>query len=158
MDNLKQLYTTTEGRISRKQWWLGVIILAVANIIVQAVIASALGLWANPQGAAWLSLILFLVVGYPLYCLYLKRRHDKDNSGLDSVIYLALLVVTLLLQALGLAFDPATMQPSMLYSIVGLVMLIYSIYILVVMGFLRGTPGPNQYGPDPLGGTAATAA
>jgi uncharacterized membrane protein YhaH (DUF805 family) len=27
-----------------------------------------------------------------------------------------------------------------------------SIWALVVLGFLRGTPGANQYGPDPLGG------
>jgi uncharacterized membrane protein YhaH (DUF805 family) len=26
-----------------------------------------------------------------------------------------------------------------------------SLWALVVLGFLRGTPGPNQYGPDPLG-------
>ena len=25
-----------------------------------------------------------------------------------------------------------------------------SIYMIVELGFLRGTPGPNQYGPDPL--------
>jgi uncharacterized membrane protein YhaH (DUF805 family) len=26
------------------------------------------------------------------------------------------------------------------------------LWILVQAGFLKGTAGPNQYGPDPLGG------
>jgi uncharacterized membrane protein YhaH (DUF805 family) len=29
-----------------------------------------------------------------------------------------------------------------------------SIWAIVVLGFLRGTRGPNRYGPDPLGGDA----
>jgi uncharacterized membrane protein YhaH (DUF805 family) len=48
--------------------------------------------------------------------------------------------------------------PTMVFSVLGLVMLVYSIYMLVVLGFLKGTAGPNQYGPDPLGGTAAATA
>jgi uncharacterized membrane protein YhaH (DUF805 family) len=35
-------------------------------------------------------------------------------------------------------------------AVAGLVSLIISIWALVELGFLRGTPGPNQYGPDPL--------
>ena len=35
---------------------------------------------------------------------------------------------------------------------------IFALYLLVVMGFLRGTPGPNQYGPDPLAGSAPATA
>ena len=36
--------------------------------------------------------------------------------------------------------------------VVGIVFLVYAIYMLVQLGFLKGTPGPNSYGPDPLGG------
>lgn len=39
-----------------------------------------------------------------------------------------------------------------------LVILVWGIYLLVVLGFLKGTTGPNQYGPDPLGDTAAATA
>jgi len=34
--------------------------------------------------------------------------------------------------------------------IFGLASLAVSIWAIVELGFLRGTPGPNQYGPDPL--------
>ena len=42
--------------------------------------------------------------------------------------------------------------PTLLFNILGLIAGVLGIYLLVVMGFLRGTPGPNAYGPDPLGG------
>jgi len=32
-----------------------------------------------------------------------------------------------------------------------------SIWAIVVLGFLRGTRGPNRYGPDPLEGHTAAA-
>ena len=37
-------------------------------------------------------------------------------------------------------------------GIVGLILFIYAIYILVVLGFQKGTAGPNTYGADPLQG------
>ena len=33
MDNLVALYTTTDGRISRKQWWIGVVGIIIASIV-----------------------------------------------------------------------------------------------------------------------------
>jgi len=52
-----------------------------------------------------------------------------------------------LIQALG--FLQATGGIGMVVSII---FLIYAIYMLVQLGFLKGTAGPNNYGPDPLGG------
>jgi uncharacterized membrane protein YhaH (DUF805 family) len=40
---------------------------------------------------------------------------------------------------------PITMGLSVIVGIFGL-------YMLVVLGFLKGTAGPNNYGPDPLQG------
>jgi uncharacterized membrane protein YhaH (DUF805 family) len=44
-------------------------------------------------------------------------------------------------------------QPSGLSMLVGLVSLAIAIWALVELGFLRGTDGPNQHGPDPLAGS-----
>ena len=38
------------------------------------------------------------------------------------------------------------------WSLIGLIPIIGSIWVVVELGFLRGTPGPNSYGPDPLQG------
>lgn len=36
------------------------------------------------------------------------------------------------------------------WQLLGLIPIIGWIYLLVVLGFLRGTRGPNRFGPDPL--------
>jgi uncharacterized membrane protein YhaH (DUF805 family) len=113
---------------------------------------------------AWASLILFAIFAYPSYALSIKRRHDKDNSGMDFIIYMGLTAVVLLLQALGIGWETTTIgtismpTPSMWLNLLNLAVAVYAIYLLVVLGFLKGTAGPNQYGPDPLGGTAAATA
>jgi uncharacterized membrane protein YhaH (DUF805 family) len=185
MDNIVSLYTSTEGRISRKTWWLAAIGLAVVNLIISMLIFPLIGLgmpnaqailsagdaaavtslvMGAMQTSGWASLILFLVFAYPIYCISVKRRHDKDNNGMDVIGYLVLTVLMLLVQALGMAFSVTDVggtpvpMPSMIFSVLGFIALVYAIYMLVVLGFLRGTAGPNQYGPDPLAGGAATAA
>lgn len=186
MDNLVPLYTTTAGRISRKTWWLAVLGIAVVNIVISMLIFPFVGLGVpnaeammaaadDPaavsalitgamQVSGWASLVLFLIFAYPVYCISVKRRHDKDNDGKDVLGYLALNVVMMLVQALGLGFSLTEVggvvvpMPSMLYSVLGFIALVYGIYMLVVLGFLKGTTGPNNYGPDPLGGTVAAAA
>ena len=186
MDNIVSLYTSTQGRISRKSWWLGIVGIIVINLIISFLIFPFVGLGGpsaqaimdasgdpaalgavingSMQAAGWGSLILFIIFAFPMYALHIKRRHDKDNNGLDVIVYLAIIALTFLMQALGFAYAVTDMggipvpAPTMVFSILGVVMLIYSIYMLVVLGFLRGTVGPNQYGPDPLGGAAPATA
>lgn len=176
--DFKALYTTTEGRISRQTWWIGAIILGVANIVISMLLLPLLGLGmpdlsrlmvdgADPttlmpemmgamQGAAWGSLVVFLIFAYPAYCLSVKRRHDKDNAGLDVLIYFGVTALLLLVQALGLGYTIGDMngipvpQPSLIYMAIGLVGGVFGVYMLVVLGFLKGTDGANSYGPDPL--------
>ena len=38
------------------------------------------------------------------------------------------------------------------WTLIGLVPIIGGIWLLVELGFLKGTSGQNQYGPDPLAG------
>lgn len=189
MDNIVGLYTTTEGRISRKTWWLGIVILIVVNIAISLLILPLAGISMMPnfaammtpdgtvdsaavsqtiiegmQRAGWASLILFLIFAYPLYALGLKRRHDKDNNGLDLQIYMGATALLFLIQALGIGFDTMVVgeitipTPSMWLGILNFAVGIFALYMLVVLGFLRGTAGPNQYGPDPVAGGAPAAA
>jgi uncharacterized membrane protein YhaH (DUF805 family) len=186
MDNIVSLYTSTEGRISRKSWWLGIIGIVIVNLIITFLIFPLVGLGGpsmqaitdaasdpaklnaliigSMQTSGWASLILFLIFAYPMYALFIKRRHDRDNNGLDAIIYLVVIAVFLLAQAFGLAYTVGEVagvpmaQPTMIFSILGVVLFVYAIYMLVVTGFLRGTVGPNQYGPDPLGAAAPAAA
>lgn len=188
MDTVASLYTTTEGRISRKTWWLGVVGLILASIVLNIILSLA-GFGINPmampgldpnnpdvaamveaanasmRASAWGSLIAFLVLAYPSYALSVKRRHDRDKSGRDVLIYMALTVLLLIVQALGLGMTTMDLgngvlvpAPSMILSLVMAALGIFAIYLLVVLGFLRGTVGPNTYGPDPAGSAASAAA
>jgi uncharacterized membrane protein YhaH (DUF805 family) len=155
-----------EGRIGRQSWWIGIIILAVIGIILNWILGMIMGAsmtfdlaaMSTPEGMAalagamqrfyWVSLIVSIVIAYPYIALGVKRRHDRDNNGMDVIIFIGILVLSNLLGGLGLTVN------NILGTIIGLVIAVYGIYMLVVLGFLKGTTGANQYGADPLGGGA----
>lgn len=184
MDNIVSDLTSLEGRINRQRWWIGVVILIVVNIVISFLILPLIGFSMMPnfaalvqdpnnvdpaaianavagtaRTAAWVSLVIFVIFAYPSAVLGVKRRHDKDASGIDVWIFFGLNALLLLIQALGLFMTVTDFgngivfpTPSLPLSILQILVGIYGIYLLVVLGFLKGTTGPNQYGPDPLGG------
>ena len=152
MDNLVALYTTTAGRISRKNWWIGVVGIIVASIVL-SIILSLVGL-----NAVWAQLVVYVLLFFPNWCIGLKRRQDRDNNGMDFKILMGLSGLLTLVQAFGVGVTMTDMgngvivpTPAMWMSIVYVAMGIFGIYMLVQLGFLKGTPGPNTYGADPLG-------
>jgi uncharacterized membrane protein YhaH (DUF805 family) len=148
MDAIKALYTTTEGRIGRKQWWIG-----VAGIIVASIILNIVGL--NPQTPLG-SLVAVLILLYPNYCLSLKGRHDRNNNGMDLKILLGVSVFLSLVMALGIGVEYVELAGETIAAPNGLMSALYflvalgGIYLFVNLGILKGTEGPNDYGPDPL--------
>jgi uncharacterized membrane protein YhaH (DUF805 family) len=185
MDNLMGLFTSTEGRIGRGRWWLGIVILIVIGLIISAILSLfGLGMWSgvgaidpsNPEAmaaavssatrsAAWGGLISFVILAWPSYALSIKRRHDRGSNGLDLQIYYGLSFIMLLVSALGVGLTTTEIgngisipTPSLPMVLLQAIIGIYGIYLLVVMGFLSGTPGTNQYGANPLGAPAGAAA
>ena len=150
MDTLIGLMTTTEGRIGRGQWWLGIVVLIVVSIVL-SLILSMVGL------GRWAQLITYIVLLYPNWCLGLKRRQDRDNSGLDVKILIGVSGIATLLEAAGIGVTMTDIgngvlmpMPDLWLSAIFLAMALLGLYLLVQLGFLRGTAGPNSYGPDPL--------
>jgi uncharacterized membrane protein YhaH (DUF805 family) len=41
-------------------------------------------------------------------------------------------------------------DPSIVSLVIALAFTVMGLALLVELGFRKGTPGPNQYGPDPL--------
>lgn len=184
--DFQTLYTKTDGRISRKTWWIGMLILVVINVIITLVLLPLVGLGgpnmaalmaaqsdpaqlaalvtSSIQTAAWSSLVVFLIFAYPAYCISVKRRHDRDNKGLDVQIYFVLTGLLLLIQALGFGYTIVDVggipmpTPSGIFVAFGFIVGIYGLYMLVVLGFQKGTQGNNSYGPDPLLGSVPAAA
>ncbi len=132
-----QLFTSLEGRIPRKTFWLGFIVLIIVTWILELILFAIFGVSmmgnmdpnATPEAAAAAAqeamskmtlplIILFLLLLWPSICLYAKRWHDRDKSGW--------------------------------WSLIGLIPIIGGLWMLIELGFLRGTDGPNRFGPDPI--------
>ena len=150
MNNLMANYTGFNGRLNRQAWWISAIILGVVSIVLSFILGLVI-----PSGGAdfnsimaaagWKGLIVWIIIGYPYLAITIKRRHDRNSNGYDAVGFWVLVLVYYIVLGLGLS-------QSIIGSILGLIFLIYGIYIFVVVGCLKGSAGPNQYGPDPLGG------
>ena len=179
MDNLVSDLTTTTGRIGRQRWWIGTLIVAVIYVVISLLILPMVGfgipnptvvpaadgnpaaindmILAGVRNAGWAGVVMTLIFAYPAYALGVKRRHDRDSNGMDFIIYLILAVILQLTQALGLGYEAVQVgtavvaAPNTLFSVLAAIVGILAIYLLVVVGFLKGTTGPNRYGPDPLG-------
>jgi uncharacterized membrane protein YhaH (DUF805 family) len=148
---LSQLLFSFQGRLNRKPYWLTTLaIIAVFLVIIVLLIALAGGLGALTGGASGLgaALIVLLIVYIPLLWIGLalgaKRLHDRNKSGWWLLVFWILPGV---LQGIG---D----QIGTLGIVLMVAAFALSIWGLVEIGFLRGTVGPNQYGPDPLEGRA----
>ena len=155
MDTLVSLLTTTQGRIGRQQWWLGIVALIVISIVASIVLGIIS--FGNATVFAWLAVLLNIALIYPAYCIGLKRRHDRDNNGTDLKILIGGSLVINLLQATGIGVTWVDggagivyPMPAIWLAVINLIYAIFAIYMLVQLGFLKGTPGSNSYGPDPL--------
>jgi len=80
-----------------------------------------------------------------------KRLHDRDRSGWWIVL---LYFGPMVLEAAQNSTESGTLASILL----GLGAFAVSIWALVELGFLRGTSGPNRFGPDPLQRGVAVAA
>ena len=175
MGNLGQLFTSMDGRINRRPFWMGVIVMIIAAIVVSFILMTIMGvslfsmasggvdadaLMAMTRTGAWANLIVWLIFAYPSAALMIKRRHDRGSSGIEVWVLLGLNALAILLQALGIGYTVQTIanttiiMPGLLNTILSILSGLLGLYLLVVCGFLKGTPGANAYGPDPLGGAA----
>ncbi|MEQ8598496.1 MAG: DUF805 domain-containing protein [Devosia sp.] len=158
MDNIKALLTTTDGRIGRQQWWIGIVVLIVISIVA-SIVLSILS-FGNAAVMAWFGVLINLALIWPSYCVGIKRRHDRDNNGTDLKILIAGSVLLNLLTATGIGSSMTDIGgvmmpvPSIWLGALNVIFAIFAIYMLVQLGFLKGTAGPNNYGPDPLDGAA----
>lgn len=159
MDKLVSLLTTTEGRIGRQQWWIGIVAMIVVSILASIVLGIIS--FGNQALMGWLAVLLNIVLIYPAYCIGIKRRHDRDNNGTDLKILIAGSVIINLLQAAGIGVEMVDAGqgvmlpvPAIWLGLINLVYAVFAIYMFVQLGFLKGTTGPNSYGPDPLDAAA----
>ena len=120
--NLLRLLTSFEGRLDRAGFWTGLVLLAVVGLAVGGT-ANVLDwlLGFEIRGAGRLGYVTLAAVALVAYCFFaLQTKRWHDR---DKSGWWNLLVA---------------------------VPVIGPVWILVEAGMLAGTPGANQFGPDPL--------
>lgn len=142
------LFTSSAGRINRKPFWMGILVMIGIAIVLVFLLMAVLG--ATGRASKIAIFILQLLLLYPSFNLMVKRLHDRDRPDYFAYIMLAPALINGLTDVLGITGNPLNMGP--LDYLLGIVQLGIGIWSLVELGCLRGTVGPNQYGPDPLQG------
>lgn len=129
------LLFTFEGRINRAKYWIAAIVYTSMMIAV-----AGFGFFS---GFSMLFLVLTAIIFIAMIvsgiAIGIKRLHDRDKSAWWLLVFY---LVPPLLDGVG-----RTTGVSLFF---GALSLAVSIWMIVELGFLRGTSGPNQYGPDPL--------
>jgi uncharacterized membrane protein YhaH (DUF805 family) len=141
------LLTTWQGRVNRAKYWIAIVIYIVLFGIMWKLI---LGGWAPGLDEEDMPSTLPLIIGGVIYILVaisgtmvaIKRLHDRNKSGWWVLLFIFGPMVLSMLGGVipGIGF---------VFSLGGLAI---SIWAIVELGFLKGTAGANQYGPDPITG------
>jgi uncharacterized membrane protein YhaH (DUF805 family) len=168
-----ETFTSFAGRISRKTWWLGTIIMIVVSLILYFILSSILGTgmtaMMDPQklaepgymegvmrSAAIQQLITLVVLFYPVTVLMSKRLNDRDRPSWFKWVFWAPTVIATILGLLGMAYNFNDVggvkipEPTTLMTAVTVLSVVIGIWALVELGFLRGTEGANRFGPDSI--------
>ena len=133
----KNLYLSMDGRINRQPFWLGVVVLVVVIWILEFILFAAFGVsmipsvdpGADPAAAA------------------------AAASAMVGKMAVPLIILTLLILWPYICLYAKRWHDrdkSGWWTLIMFVPIIGSIWLIVELGFLRGTPGANRFGPDPL--------
>ncbi len=134
------LYTSFDGRINRKPYWIANLVLILCGMTLLILILSTLGMFA--------ALVFGLVWIYPTFSLNVKRAHDRNRPTWLVVVFFGLLVFINLIQIFG--FDRIGGEPTAFFLIVAIPWFLLALFFFVDLGFLRGKAGPARSGPAPL--------
>lgn len=146
-EKLRDLLFDFDGRINRKEYWQAWLIFSVISIIMLLpilVISSFL-----PYLAICLAIIALILMLNASIAICCKRLHDRDKSGWWLLLFY---IGPGLLEATGKLTGP------MIANVSGLASLALFVWATIELGCLRGTSGPNKYGPDPLAASSGQTA
>ena len=152
--NWQTLFLSAEGRIGRKDFWIGFLILCV--------------IWILSPILHVLAFLVWLALLYAWVCLFAKRLHDFGKSGMLILIPFAVgcvaLVAALIFGGIGAisaiynasqgGSEPANWAVLIgalgmalaFLCVAGLVKLVFILWV----GLNPSDVGDNRYGPPPL--------
>jgi uncharacterized membrane protein YhaH (DUF805 family) len=142
---LREKYVTFSGRAQRSEYWWFYLFNLIVNFVLYILlflVAGAGALSGDPSqmgggiGAAIIGIVMIIValgLFLPNISAVVRRLHDRNLSGwwlLGGMIVAVISVVAL--------------------GTFGLIIYIGIAIAFLVLLILKGTDGPNKFGPDPL--------
>jgi uncharacterized membrane protein YhaH (DUF805 family) len=127
-----QTFTSFEGRSPRKTFWLSFLVLLIVSWILQ--------------------FIVFAIFGGSMMTMDPNASPEAQMEAMNGM-WLPFGIVILLTLWPSLAIYAKRWHDrnkSGWWSLIMFVPIIGGIWMLVELGFLRGTEGRNTYGPDPI--------
>jgi uncharacterized membrane protein YhaH (DUF805 family) len=144
----RTLFFSFRGRLNRAKYWLAFLISAVISsvcVVTLAVFTNGLrmGLYGGGIAVVIAVMVIVLIVAFcSSLAIAFKRLHDRNKSGVWLLLFwLAPSVLNAIGQSIG------ANGAGVFVALVGAALTIWG---LVEIGFLKGTTGPNDYGPDPV--------
>lgn len=163
-----------DGRLRRQDWWLWGIAVGMVHNLLHFVSVRILGLDGDILiggvmpviGDPWPQLLLAvsftLVFAWPQLALTVKRAHDINRRAWSFVLISAGIQALSYWPRENYAIAGPTTQQGDFWSraepwILDGATLVGLLYLVVMLGFLDGTRGPNRFGLSPKGLCAGAA-
>jgi uncharacterized membrane protein YhaH (DUF805 family) len=162
---LSWLLFSFKGRMQRLYFWVTSLVVGVVASMVSSTmesIAQSFGFgFIDPDTNAFelsvpLSVLLSVVGVLNLwinYALAAKRLHDRNRSGWWLLAPTVALIVAIVFALVTLSLPEGEREP---WNTIGIIFVFATValglWLVLEIGFLRGTQGPNRFGPDPLAG------
>jgi uncharacterized membrane protein YhaH (DUF805 family) len=139
---IARLWFDFKGRLNRGKYWF----ITIANMLIfAAFLLTAVSVHSAPLG------ILAGLVAVPPFisalAVTVKRLHDRGKSAWWVLLFYILPIMLSGAKEILASLEGAAFAAAVIVAIIGTVI---SIWAFVEIGCLRGTRGPNRYGPDPL--------
>lgn len=130
----KNLYTSFESRLNRQPFWMGLLVLFVVQWILMLIFGAALGT----------SMMGGMDPNLPP-----EEAVAMMWKAMTPLIIISLLFLYPVLAVYTKRWHDR--DKSGWWTLIMFVPVIGGIWLIVELGFLRGTEGANRFGPDPLG-------
>ena len=149
-----RLFTSFEGRISRRTFWFGLLVFVAAGLALSA-LALPIANWLGPSGRIPL-FIAGLPLWYVLMALVVKRLHDRDHKAAPRAwLFAGATLITAVVHVSKIGFTSISLAGRSIeapgpaaYAVLAACMFV-QLWLMVGLGLRQGTRGPNRFGPDP---------
>lgn len=150
-----ELFTSFEGRISRKSFWIGVLGIVAASVVSLIILQQLFGL--PGRQLVYVSMAVSFILLWPMAAVCTKRLHDRDKPAMPWLfIFFGAAFAGNIMRSFEIDYSIITLAeqqvlyPGRIAVVVSLFGLVTGVWALIELGMLKGSRDENSYGPVPL--------